>query len=144
MKEKILNRLLFIGFIFHLSFFLIIIGQIIFIFFDSDLFVQIFLDKSNNFIFSIAYIILGLPIIFLWIYNIKFLFKNDRYSKSLIPLIILGGIYSPIYYYRVKIKKIPLRNKIHKEKESVINKAIHLEAYENEIDFENDVKNLTK
>jgi len=45
------------------------------------------------------------------------LFKYDRYSKSIIPLFFLNALYAPIYYYRVKIKKRPLRNKINRPQE---------------------------
>ncbi len=42
----------------------------------------------------------------------RVLFKYDRYSKSVFPLFFFSVIYAPIYYYRVKIKKRPLRNRI--------------------------------
>ena len=51
-----------------------------------------------------------------WINCIVFLFKYDRYSKSLIQLFIINALYAPIYYYRVKILKRPLRNSIDKSK----------------------------
>ena len=56
--------------------------------------------------------VLDLGVVFLWVYCIWFLFKFDRYSKSIFPLFFLNALYAPIYYYRVKIKKRPLRNKI--------------------------------
>ena len=47
-----------------------------------------------------------------WFYCIWYLLKYDRYSFSIIPLFLLGIFYSPFYYYRVIIKKRPLRNTI--------------------------------
>jgi hypothetical protein len=58
--------------------------------------------------------ILNLFAAFHWGYCIWFLFKYDRYSKSIFPLFFFNVIYAPVYYYRVKIKKRPLRNKINK------------------------------
>ena len=47
-----------------------------------------------------------------WCYCIWFLLKFDRYSLSILPLFFLNILYAPIYFYRVKIRKRPLRNKI--------------------------------
>jgi hypothetical protein len=47
-----------------------------------------------------------------WFYCLWFLFKYDRYSGSLIWLILFNVIYAPIYYYQVIIKKRPLENEI--------------------------------
>ncbi len=47
-----------------------------------------------------------------WFYCIWFLLRYDRYSFSIILLFLLGILYSPVYYYRVIIKKRPLRNTI--------------------------------
>jgi hypothetical protein len=63
---------------------------------------------------NISWSILNLVVVFHWGYCIWFLFKYDRYSKSVFPLFFLSVWYAPIYYYRVKIKKRPLRNKINK------------------------------
>jgi len=57
---------------------------------------------------------------FHWIYCIWFLFKYDKYSKSIFPLFLFNVLYSPIYFYRVRIKKRPLRNKINKLKEDIV------------------------
>ncbi len=61
---------------------------------------------------NITLCFLNLIIVFHWGYCIWFLFKYDKYSKSIIPLFFLNCIYAPIYFYRVKIKKRLLRNKI--------------------------------
>jgi len=62
--------------------------------------------------FKITFSIAQIAVVFFWIYCIWFLFKYDKYSKSILPLFFLNVIYAPVYYYRVKIKKRPLRNKI--------------------------------
>lgn len=67
--------------------------------------------------FNITYSILNYLVFFHWGYCIWFLLKYDRYSKSLIPLLFLSVIYSPFYFYQVKIKKRPLKNEISKPAE---------------------------
>lgn len=52
-----------------------------------------------------------------WIYCLWFLSKFDRYSGNLVWLIFLNGMYAPIYYYQVIIKKRPLQNEILSPKE---------------------------
>ena len=49
-----------------------------------------------------------------WFYCIWFLLRYDRYSFSIVPLFLLGILYSPVYFYRVIIKKRPLRNSINR------------------------------
>jgi hypothetical protein len=75
---------------------------------------------SNPYYLTISF--LNLIAFFHWGYCIWFLFKYDRYSKSIFPLLFLNMLYAPFYYYRVKIKKRPLRNKVNipeeKEQES--------------------------
>ena len=72
---------------------------------------DILFDKGMN-IYKFIYLCFNLIAFFHWGYCIRFLFKYDRFSKSIFPLFFLNFIYAPIYYYRVKIKKRPLRNKI--------------------------------
>lgn len=74
---------------------------------------SIFFDKGMN-SFKLFYSILNLIAFFHWIYCIRFLFKFDRYSKSIFPLVFFNVFYAPRYYYRVIIMKRPLRNKINK------------------------------
>ncbi len=62
--------------------------------------------------YNLTLSLLNLGVFFHWGYCIWFWYKYDRYSLSIIPLFFLNGLYAPIYYYRVKIKKRPLRNKI--------------------------------
>ncbi len=73
-------------------------------------------NKGRNPI-NITYAILSFAVVFHWGYCIWFLYKHDRYSKSIFLLFFFNFLYAPIYYYRVKIKKRPLRNKINKPKE---------------------------
>lgn len=52
-----------------------------------------------------------------WIYCLWFLSKFDRYSGNLVWLILFNGMYAPIYYYQVIIRKRPLQNEILTKKE---------------------------
>jgi hypothetical protein len=72
----------------------------------------------------------------------RFCYKFDRYSKNFIPLVLLSYIYTPIYYYRVKIKGRPLINEVEVVKEPVIGQRIKLEEYQNDSEFEHDLKNI--
>jgi hypothetical protein len=83
-----------------------------------DAFDKITANHGHN-PYNFAITIFSAIVFFHWIYCMWFLFKYDRYSKSIFPLIFLNGIYAPIYYYRVKIKKRPLRNKINKPDEEI-------------------------
>ena len=103
-------------------------------------FIETFTNPENSVIIETIYYFLVIPAIFLWFYNMQFLFRKDRYSKSIIPLLIFSFIYSPIYYYKVNIKKRPLINEI--KSEPVIVHTIQLEAYENESDFEDDLNGI--
>lgn len=97
-------------------------------------------NPENSVIIETVYYFLVIPTIFLWFYNMQFLFRKDRYSKSIIPLLILSFIYSPIYFYKVNIKKRPLINEI--KSEPVIGHAFQLEEYKNESDFEDDLNGI--
>lgn len=96
-------------------------------------------NQKTKAIFHILYNGLTIPTLLFWIYNIVFLFRYDRYSKSIFLLFIFNILYSPIYYYNVNIKKRPLVNKI--KTEPIIGNTIQLENYEHEDDFERDSKN---
>jgi len=71
-------------------------------------------DRGMN-IYKFIYLFFNALTFFHWCYCIRFLFKYDRYSKSIFPLFFFSVLYAPIYYYRVKIKKRPLRNEIKTE-----------------------------
>lgn len=62
--------------------------------------------------YSLAMAVISMIVFFHWVYCIWFLFKYDRYSKSILPLFFFNALYAPIYFYRVRIKKRPLRNTI--------------------------------
>lgn len=64
-----------------------------------------------------------------WIYCLWFLSKFDRYSGSLIWLLLFNGMYAPFYYYQVSIRKRPLKNEVPGKQES--------EERKNEIDESN-------
>ncbi|HLN72121.1 MAG: hypothetical protein ACM3O8_08230 [Methylococcaceae bacterium] len=85
--------------------------------------------------YNLTFTILNFAVIFHWVYCLWFLLKYDRYSKSLIPLFFFNALYAPIYFYRVKIKKRPLRNKI--------NIPAKHDKTENSIE-ESDFNNLTR
>lgn len=69
---------------------------------------------SNNGLnpYNLTFSFLYLGVAFHWGYCIWFWYNYDKYSKSIFLLLFLTVLYAPIYYYRVKIKKRPLRNKI--------------------------------
>lgn len=119
---------------------IILIGQTIFIFTNFNIAIDFFTNPDNRIIIGIISYFFVIPTLFLWIYNIRFFYKYDRYSKAILPLIFFNFAYSPYYYYQVKIKGRPLKNEI--KKEPVIGNTIHLEEYENESDYKDDLKDL--
>jgi hypothetical protein len=86
-------------------------------------------------IVKLLYQIIWYPILIFLIYNIWFFYKFDRYSSSIFFLILLNAFYTPFYYYQVKIKKRPLKNKIDKNKaEPVFDKIVVEEEIEGKLD----------
>lgn len=73
----------------------------------------LFANRGRNPLINAIYVFY-LVAVFHWGYCVWFLFKYDRYSKSIFPLLFLNFFYAPVYYYRVKIRKRPLRNKINR------------------------------
>ena len=110
---KLIDRLIFIAFIVNVFQALLIIS-LPFILINipnaSDKIISNHGENPYNLTFTFLSFISAIH----WGYCIWFLFKYDKYSKSIIPLLVLNILYAPIYYYRVKIKKRPLRNKINK------------------------------
>jgi len=104
---------------------------IIFIFFVFILMPIIFINIPDSFEkfndnkgmnpYYLTLSIISFAVIFLWGYCLWFWYKKDKYSKSIFLLLFFNWLYAPVYYYRVKIKKRPLRNKIkiqeHEQKE---------------------------
>jgi len=115
---KSLDKIVFASFIINLIFLIsVILLPFIAIIFPETL-DKILFSKDRT-TFNMVATALNLIIFFFWGYCIWFLFKYDRYSKSIFPLFFLNALYAPIYYYRVKIKKRPLRNKINRPQEKV-------------------------
>ena len=82
--------------------------------FDANKLFKIAVEEELNFP-KLIFFVLNILTFANWLNCLMFLYKYDRYSKSVIPLLILNGLYAPIYYNRVIIKKRPLRNKIRPE-----------------------------
>lgn len=114
----ILNVILVIGLLAQL--FLIFVMPLKIIWFYSN--------YASRSVFTIIYFILVIPSMFFWFYNMYFLLRNDRYSKSIIPLLVFNVLYSPFYFHAVHIRKRPLINSF--KPEPVLGKTIHLEEYE--------------
>lgn len=126
---KLIDRIAFITFwinIFVVIF--IFIGMPILIINKPDFIDPWITNKGIN-PFNMIMTVLYLAVFFHWWYCICFLFKYDRYSKSIIPLFFFNALYAPIYYYRVKIKKRPLRNKINKPQTDSEDKSISDEEF---------------
>jgi hypothetical protein len=116
---KLIERIAYISFWINIFFVIFVyIGMPILFINVPEFFDMWMADQGRNPI-NISFTILSSAVLFHWGYCIWFLFKYDRYSKSVFPLFFLSIIYAPIYYYRVKIKKRPLRNKINKPIEPV-------------------------
>jgi hypothetical protein len=98
-------------------------------------FIELLIAKKGQYILILTLTILNIGTTFHLVYCIWFLFKYDRYSKSIIPLFILNIFYAPIYFYRVKIKKRPLRNKIKEPTKQTNNETSIVES---------DFKSLTR
>jgi hypothetical protein len=131
---KLLDKIVFASFIVNLIFLISVLFLPVFAIFSPEIFDRVFFSKDRT-MFNLIAMPLNLIIVFFWGYCIWFLFKYDKYSKSLFPLFFFNAFYAPIYYYRVKIKKRPLRNKINKPESKT--------AFENSIE-ESDFENLTR
>jgi hypothetical protein len=140
MVNKSWEKLLLLGFTINiLTIFLWILQFIFIVSFPNKTMSFITNPNYKTWLYIVSYM-LSIPTLLFWIYNVIFLFQHDRYSKSLFLLIFFSFIYAPIYFYQVKIKRRPLINEL--KPEPIINQTIHLEEYENESDFEMDLKNL--
>ncbi len=110
---KLFDKIVFASFIVNLIFIISVLFLPAFAIFSPEIFDKIFFSDDRA-MFNLIAMPLNFIIVFFWGYCIWFLFKYDKYSKSLLPLFFFNAFYAPIYYYRVKIKKRPLRNKINK------------------------------
>lgn len=114
---KLIEKIVYISFWINILFVIFVfVGMPILLINFPDFFELLTSNKGRNPL-NMTYTFLNLVVLFHWGYCIWFLFKYDRYSKSIFLLFFLNVIYAPIYYYRVKIKKIPLINKINKPTE---------------------------
>lgn len=95
---------------------------------NPNLFFKLAVNQGLN-PYNLAMTLLSTAVFFHWGYCIWFLFKYDRYSKSIFPLFFLNAFYAPIYYYRVKIKKRPLRNKINTVKAEQVDNSMNEDEF---------------
>ena len=140
MDNKFWHAVLLAGFIINILTIISLILQFILTVSYPENIINFMAEPKHKTFLNIVYNFLVVPTFLFWIYNIIFLFRHDRYSKSIFLLFFFNFLYSPIYFYKVKIKQRPLINEI--EPESIIGYRIHLEDYENETDFERDVESL--
>jgi hypothetical protein len=140
MENKFWHKLLLVGFTINiLTVLSLILNFILTVSYPEEL-ISFNNDQSHKTYIHIVYNLLVVPTFLFWIYNIIFLFRHDRYSKSILLLFFFNFLYSPIYFYQVKIRRRPLINEINPE--PVIGQTINLEDYESETDFEKDVKSI--
>lgn len=132
---KLIERLAFISFWINIFFVIFVFIGMPILFINVPDYLHAWTANKGKNPLNLTFSILNLVVVFHWGYCIWFLFKYDRYSKSLLPLFFFNALYAPIYYYRVKIKKRPLRNKIKK----LVDKTV----YENSIE-ESDFEKLTR
>jgi hypothetical protein len=140
MKKEIFEKVLFISFLINIVAIIVpIVGFVLIVSIPVEF--SAFLNSSKNIgPINTLKLLISIPVIFLWIYNIYFLFKYDHYSKSIFPLIIFNFLYSPYYYYKVKIRKKIFVNNI--EPEPVLGNTIRLENYNNDSDYQSDLADL--
>lgn len=111
---KLIDRITYITFVINIVAILFyFIGLPIILMTVPESFAKI-TEKGGQNPYNLSMTILSTIVFFHWVYCIWFLFKYDRYSKSIIPLFFFNVLYAPIYFYRVRIIKRPLRNKIDK------------------------------
>ena len=87
-------------------------------------------DDSES-IFSIISIILFIPLLIIWVYSLIFLYKYDRYSKSIVYLLLFNFIYGLIYFYKVIWKRKRMLENTYK-RESVIGNTVFMEMEDTE------------
>lgn len=140
MRKNLIEKILHICFMLNLFLILIFIGQLVVLLSNSDWYFDTLTDHDKSLTFNLIFYFFYIPSFILWLHNIHFFYKYDRYSKSIILLFLINILYSPYYYYQVKIKKRPLKNEI--KKEPAIGNTVLLEDYENESDFQNDINEI--
>jgi len=112
---KPIDKITYIAFLINIfAILLYLIGFPVIAMTNPNLFFKLTENQGLN-PYNLVMTIISMIVIYHWGYCIWFLFKYDRYSKSIFPLFFFNGFYAPIYYYRVKIKKRQLRNKVNTE-----------------------------
>jgi len=120
---KLIDRVVFIAFLVNVFQAVFIIFLPLILINVPDAFDKFVANQGRN-PYNLTFMFLGFISSFHWGYCIWFLFKYDKYSKSIIPLFFFNVLYAPIYFYRVKIKKRPLRNQIKKVQTIIEDKSI--------------------
>jgi hypothetical protein len=137
-KKSSFFKLLFVCWILNIIWIIIYFSFIIYFIVDPHSYIEFFIQKNFQKYYEIISIFFIVPILILWIYNLRFFYKYDRYSRAIVLLIFLNGLYSPYYFYQVHFKGRKLKNK--GIETPVIGNTINLEDYESEEDFNHDIK----
>ena len=109
---KLIDRIVFTTYWITIIFILTVFVLMPIIFINVPDSFKIFTENNRMNPYYLTFSIISFAVIFLWGYCLWFWYKNDKYSKSIFLLLLFSWVYAPIYYYRVKIKKRPLRNKL--------------------------------
>lgn len=138
MSKGLLNKVLFLSFYINIIFLLLPLLIFILAIIDSDIVFNYLFHRHHEIVFQLINSAITIPVIFLWVYNIWFAYKYDKYSKATFLLMVFSFVYSPYYFYQIKIKKKPLKNEI--AEVPVPGNIIQMEDYSDESEFEKDLK----
>ncbi|MCW3788918.1 hypothetical protein [Plebeiibacterium sediminum] len=116
---KLIERIAYIGFWINILFIVFYFVGMPILFLNTPDFFEVISANGRWNPYYLSFSFLNIVAALHWVYCFWFLFKYDRYSKSIFPLFFLNVLYAPIYYYRVKIIKRPLRNKVNKPEEII-------------------------
>jgi hypothetical protein len=133
-------QLIYICFSLNILFFIVHLILYVFLLINPGITFNYFSNPDEILYHNLVVYSFFVPAFVLWFYNIWFFYKYDRYSLSIIPLIFLNFFYSPYYFYKIHIKGRPLRNKGNEA--PLIDEKLKLQNYENENDFQEDVKKI--
>ncbi|MCU4165276.1 hypothetical protein [Carboxylicivirga caseinilyticus] len=111
---KTFERLAFVSFWIHIIYVpLIMIGfPVSVVLVAKGLIIESFFEKGW---FPVIHSVMAIFIFYFVLYCFWFWYKFDRYSHAILLLFFLNTFYAPYYFYQVKIKKRPLKNKKPKE-----------------------------
>jgi hypothetical protein len=116
---KLIERIAYISFLLNIFVVIFVYIGLPILFINVPNSLEVWTSNEGRNPLNMSFLILSSAVVFHWGYCIWFLYRYDRYSKSIFPLFFLNILYAPIYYYRVKIKKRPLKNKINKPNEEI-------------------------